>query len=112
MGPWVWTKVLPTSLEVDLVLSEGLDPILDLILDPPVKLQKEEEDHIPNHLLGLQSGVLTLDLAQDQDLPLIQEADLDRHPTADHLHYMIFMYLFGKSKFLDFRITKEISWEM
>ena len=37
VGPWVQTRVLPTSLEADLVLSEGLDLTPDLILDPPSK---------------------------------------------------------------------------
>ena len=51
VGPWVLTRVLPTSLEADLVLLEDLDPALDLILDPPIKHLKGE-DLVLNHLLG------------------------------------------------------------
>ena len=71
------TSVLPTLPEVDLVLSEGLD----LILDPPAKPMKEG-DHTLNHHLGHLLGVLVLDHALDQDLFLIPEVDLDLHPTS------------------------------
>ena len=78
LGPWAWTRALPTLPEVALVLSEGLD----LILDPPEKLLKEG-DHTPNHHLGHLLGVLVLDHGPDQDLLPTSEVSLDLHPTAD-----------------------------
>ena len=51
VGPWVETRVLPTSQEIDLVPIEGLDLTQDLTPGPPAKLLKGE-DHAPNHLLG------------------------------------------------------------
>ena len=54
--------MLPTSLEVDLVLLGGLD----LIPDPPAKLLKEEGP-TQNHHLGHLLGALVLGHALDQD---------------------------------------------
>ena len=85
--------VLPTLLEVGLVLSEGLD----LILDPPAKLL-EVGDHTPNHLLGHLLGVLVLDHAPDQDLLPTLEVDLDLHLTADPPQGIKHIFQHGKGR--------------
>ena len=95
------TMVLPTSLEVDLVLLGGLD----LIPDPPTKLLKEE-DPTQNHHLGHLFGVLVLGHALDQDLLLILKVDLDLPPIVDPPQGMKPIFLQGKDnlhKSLDIR---------
>ena len=91
MGPWARTRVLPTSLEVDLVLLEGLD----LIPDHPVKLLKEEGP-AQNHHLGHLSGALVLGHALDQDLFLTPEIDLDLPPIVDPPQGMKPTFLHGR----------------
>ena len=90
-GTMGMTRVLPTSLEVDLVLLEGLD----LILDPLAKLLKEE-DPTQNYHLGHLLDVLVLGPALGQDLLLILGVDLDPHPIVSPPHGMMPIVLHGK----------------
>ena len=93
--------MLPTSLEVDLVLLGGLD----LIPDPPAKLLKEEGP-MQNHHLGHLLGALVLGHALDQDLLLILEVDLDLPPIVDPPQGMKPTFLYGRDnlhKSLDIR---------
>ena len=111
VGPWVYTRVRPTSQEIDLVPIEGLDLTQDLTPGPPAKLLKGE-DHAPNHLLGHLSGVLVLDHVQDQDLLLMLEVDLSPHLIAKHLLNMRLTYQFGKDKLICSLNIRDISLEM
>ena len=107
VGPWVYTKVLPISQEIDLVPIEGLDHTPG----PPAKPLKGE-DHTPNHLLGHPSGVLVLDHVQDQDLLLMLEADLSSHLIAKHLLNLKLTYQFGKDRLICSLNIRDISLEM